>query len=73
MNRETPSWREDTVFLWDNASYHSSLETRENLRALGLKFIYSGPYSYQAAPIEMLFGGLKQYEINTENESTGKK
>jgi len=28
LNNETPGWQEDTVFLWDNASYHSSAETR---------------------------------------------
>ena len=28
LDTETPGWQEDTVFLWDNASYHASEETK---------------------------------------------
>ena len=73
LDRETPGWQEDTVFLWDNASYHSSDETRTAVKCLGLKLIYSGPYSYSAAPIELLFGSLKIGEINPESQTTGKR
>ena len=61
------------MFLWDNASYHSSEETRAVLRSLGLKLIFSGPYSYSAAPIELLFGGLKRGELNPDGQTTGKR
>ena len=27
LDNETPGWQEDTVFLWDNASYHKSEDT----------------------------------------------
>ena len=38
-----------------------------------IEVIYSGPYSYSAAPIEMLFGALKQGELNPERLPTGKR
>ena len=59
--------------MWDNAAYHSSDETRITVAKLGLKVIFSGPYSYSAAPIELLFGGLKVGELNPDGISTGKK
>ena len=73
LDQETPGWQENTVFLWDNASYHSSEEIKATVTRLGLKIIYSGPYSYSAAPIELLFGGLKIGELNPEGQATGKR
>ena len=61
------------MFLWDNASYHSSEETRAVIRKLGLKIIFSGPYSYSSAPVELLFGNLKVGEINPDLLATGKR
>ena len=61
------------MLLFDNASYHTSEETRAILSALGLKTIYSGPYSFSGAPIELLFGGLKVNEINPDGLHTGKR
>ena len=28
LERESPGWKEDTIILLDNASYHVSVETR---------------------------------------------
>ena len=50
--------------MWDNATYHSSEETRAVIKTLNLSLIFSGPYSYSAAPIELLFAGLKMGELN---------
>ena len=36
LDTESPGWRGNTVFLWDNASYHSSIETREAIRSLSI-------------------------------------
>ena len=38
-----------------------------------LPVIYSGPYSYSTAPIELVFGALKLGDLNPERQSTGKK
>ena len=43
------------------------------MRKLQLDIIWSGPYSYDAAPIELVFGHLKLGELNTEQKATGKK
>ena len=64
LDREDPDWKKKTVFLLDGVRYHTSEEMREYLRKMELRVIYSGPYSYSAAPIELLFGGLKLGELN---------
>ena len=46
---------------------------REYFRKLEVPVIYSGPYSYSAAPIEMVFGALKRGELNPERRSIGKR
>ena len=66
LDTETPYWKDSTIILLDNASYHRSQETKVVLQKLGLKVIYSGPYSFSASPIELLFGSLKVGEINPE-------
>ena len=66
LDNETPDWRDNTLLLWDNASYHRSQETKTIVQKMGLKIIYSGPYGYSASPIELLFGSLKVSEINLE-------
>jgi hypothetical protein len=43
------------------------------MRKLELQVIWSGPYSYSTAPIEMVFGNLKFGELNPDKKSTGKK
>jgi len=40
---------------------------------MGVEVIYSGPYSYSAAPIELLFAALKRGELNPDQLATGKK
>ena len=73
LDAETPGWQEDTIFLWDNAPYHSSEETRAAVRALGIKVLFSGPYSYAGASIETLFAHLKLGELNPEDQPSGKR
>ena len=73
LDQETPGWEEDTVLLLDNAPYHISSEVKAVVRALNYKTIYTGPYSYSAAPIETLFSQLKFGELNPERQSTGKR
>ena len=40
---------------------------------MGLPIIYSGPYCYASAPIELMFAALKLGELNPERQPTGKK
>ena len=73
LDRETPSWREDTVFLLDGARYHTSAEMRAYFEQLRLQVMYTAPYSYQSSPIERLFAALKLNELNKEGQPTGKR
>ena len=73
LDQDSPGWQDDTIFLWDNAPYHSSVETMNVIEKLGLQIIFSGPYSYSAAPIETLFSHLKIGELNNNRVPTGKK
>lgn len=73
LDRESPGWQDDTVILWDNAPYHTSAETMRVLARLGLPVVFSGPYSYSAAPVETLFSGLKLGELNPDAAATGKR
>jgi transposase len=50
----------------DNAKYHKSAEVRAAVKKLGIPLIYSGPYSYISAPIELYFGLLKRGDLNPE-------
>ena len=47
MDREADDWRKETVMLLDNAPYHRSDQARAAIKKLGLRVIYSGPYSFE--------------------------
>ena len=73
LDLERPSWKEETVLLLDGAKYHTGSRVREYLRKLELTVIWSGPYSYSTAPIEIVFSVLKFGELNPDKKPTGKK
>ena len=73
LSSEFPGWQDQTVLLLDNAAYHTSAETREALAKLEFQVIYTGPYSYDAAPCELAFAALKSGEINPFAIETSKK
>ena len=61
------------MLLLDGAKYHTGSRVREYLRKLELTVIWSGPYSYSTAPIEIVFSVLKFGELNPDKKPTGKK
>jgi len=73
LDREAPSWREDTIFLLDGARYHTSAGTRAHFEQMRLQVIYTAPYCYESSPIERLFAALKLGELNPAREPTGKR
>ena len=73
LDLETPGWQENSTILLDNASWHSKPEMKERLAKMELPIIFSGPYSYSAAPIEMVFSALKLGDLNPQRLPTGKK
>ena len=64
LEKEDPDWRSQSIFLLDGARYHTSEEMRDYLKKMQVDVIYSGPYSYSAAPIELLFSALKNGNLN---------
>ena len=73
LDSESASWREETIILLDNAAYHHGSMTMQTMRKLGLRVIYSGPYSFTAAPIETYFAHLKVGELNPLKHQLGKR
>lgn len=72
LTQEDVNWRENVVVLLDNAAYHTCPATLAVLRKLQLQVLFTGPNSYLAAPIELLFGAFKQVDINPRQVKTGK-
>ena len=73
LDRETPGWQANTTVLLDNAAWHQSPVMKQRLAKMQLPIIYSGPYSYTSAPIELVFAALKLGDLNPERLPTGKK
>ena len=73
LDKERPKWRADTVVLLDNASYHSSKTTLTMLTKLQVPVCFTGPHSYDAAPIELWFAAFKSRDINPRHVPTGKR
>jgi len=73
LSLESPDWKENSIVLLDGAKYHTSKETRENLKKLNIPLTYSAPYCYSSAPIERLFGGFKYGEFYKNTAPRGKK
>ena len=57
----------------DNAPYHTGSEIKDYMRKMQIPIMYTGPYSYSAAPIESLFSLLKIGDLNKDSESRGKR
>ena len=64
LDQEDAEWRENTVLLLDNAPYHTSESTIDLMEGLNIPLLFTGPHSYDAAPIELLFAAFKSADIN---------
>ena len=73
LDQESPGWQDNTIIVLDNAKYHISDEVRTFFRQMQLPVMFTAPYSYSAAPIELLWAALKLGELNAERLSTGKR
>ena len=73
LDREEPGWQETTTILVDNAAWHTSSEIKQRLVKMQLPIIYLGPYSYSAAPVELVFAAIKLGDLNRQRQPTGKK
>ena len=73
LDQELGAWRDDTIFLLDNAKYHKGAEICSYMRKLKIDIMWSAPYSYSTAPIETVFAHLKLEKLNQKGHPTGKK
>ena len=69
LQQEDPEWRSNTVLLLDNASYHTSDYMIEKFQAFSVPVLFSGPYSYDAAPVEKVFAAIKTKDLNPQGRS----
>ena len=63
----------ETVVLLDGAGYHTTPETVNAVHLNGFGLIFSGPYSFDAATCERVFGALKSGLIRDSSLNLGKK
>lgn len=72
LDQEDKEWRRDTIVLKDNAKYHCSAHTLRILESLKVPTMFLGPYSFSAAPCELLFAHFKKSDINPRRLATSK-
>ena len=73
LDAERPDWRADTVWVLDNASYHTSEHTMKVFKDLRVPVCFLGPNSYDAAVCELVFAALKTVNLNPSRLPLGKK
>ena len=73
LDQEDVDWRKTSAILLDNAPYHKSKDTKKVLESLNLPIMFSGPYSFDVSPVEMLFARTKAGLLNPNSLPLGKK
>ena len=73
LDKDRPHWRQDTIMVWDNASYHCNDTTMQVLEDLRIPVLFTGPHSYDFAPCELFFSYFKSASFNPERLPLGKK
>ena len=53
LDEEREGWRENTIILLDNAAYHKAAAVLDLFAKENVKLMFTGPYSYAAAPCEV--------------------
>ena len=61
------------VILHDNAPYAVSESKLELMEGLKIPMIFTGPHSYDAAPVELLFAAFKSKDVNPRNIPQSKR
>lgn len=57
-------WRKTTVVMLDNAPYHRGVVTQKIMDGLRVPVLYTGPYHFRMAPVELLFNYIKSRDLN---------
>jgi hypothetical protein len=64
FNSESRQWRKKTLIFWDGAPYHDNEEVLRCIHELDIPMAMMGPYSFDTAPVELLFAEWKSVHIN---------
>lgn len=64
LDKERKDWRSDSLIFLDNAPYHTSAATLKLFKDLSLPICFTGPHSYDSAPVEKMFAHFKAADIN---------
>ena len=54
LDEEDANWRDNTIFMADNASFHHVREVKELFRKLRVGILFSSPHSPAVIPVEMV-------------------
>ena len=73
LNKERIDWRDNTIILMDNASYHKSTPALKLYESLRIPIMFTGPHSYDAVPAELYFSHFKSVDLNPDRIQMGKK
>ena len=55
LDKDHIGWRENTILLLDNASYHKGTNILKLYESLRIPIMFTGPHSYDAVPCELFF------------------
>ena len=73
LAKEDPQFRQNTVLVYDGASYHKSPGTRLTLKRLGISYLVAAPYGYDSMIVEYWYSYFKSEQINPTHLKNGKK
>ena len=73
LDEENSKWRNSTIILLDNASYHVSQQTLNVFEELRIPILFTGPHSYDGSAVELWFAAFKRADINPRKPPFGKK
>ena len=59
LKSKDENWRENTIFLFDNAAYHRSQINMERYQHYKIPVMFLGPYHFKLAPMELMFSYIK--------------
>ena len=63
LDEQDSSWRDSSVFLLDNASYHRSSFLLEKIKLMKVPLFFLGPYQFALAPVENFFAYIKRTDL----------
>jgi hypothetical protein len=73
LNNDDLDWRENTIFMLDNASYHRGQISQDRFEKHRIPILYLGPYHFKLAPIELMFSFIKSRNLNPLLSKTNSK